>query len=352
MLKLELRRRDKPLGRYSFILPVALPIIFFLAYLPLLAAYGVSPLDALVESARVLANPGEIVRSFLRGLPILFPALGLAIVFRMSFWNIGAEGQLLMGLLIGSGTAIYVASGLPRSLLLLVSLAAAFAAGALWALPPALLRGFLGVNEVLSTLMLNYVATAIFNYMVEGPWRSTSSYGFIISPPLPDRARIGVIGSLALAALASIIIYVLMNHTKLGYEIKIVGSSYEAARHSGISYVRVAAVSMAICGGLAGIGGFMISSCMTGVLMEAQRMSPGYGYTAIIAAWLARLNPMIVPLASFFLGYVVELGDYFKLLYRLPSSSVMVLEGMLLLGVVLSEFIEKYTVMVRRSGRS
>lgn len=342
----ELRAVGIPvLAKYA--IPAVLVGVSFALYLLVLAAYGIKPADVLRTSAEVLTEPGGLKRSFVKALPILLSALGLALTFKMGFWNIGAEGQLLMGLLMGSGAAIFLAEGLPAPLTVLVMFAAAFAAGALWATPPALLRSTLGVNEVLTTLMLNYVAASIFNYLIHGPWRDPEAYGFIRSPPIPSEARLSPLGGAAIVLAATVSAVTILNHTRLGFEIRLVGSSYEAARAAGVSYTRVALLTMIISGGLAGLGGVMISSMMTGVLMEAERMSPGYGYTAIIAAWLARLNPIGVLASSLFLGYVVELGDNLKILYKLPSSSVMILEGVLLLAVIAAEFVERRWVGVR-----
>uniref|UniRef100_A0A7J3ZJE7 ABC transporter permease n=1 Tax=Fervidicoccus fontis TaxID=683846 RepID=A0A7J3ZJE7_9CREN len=326
----------------SYTMPVIATLIAFLIYSTLLyMSYGIDIGKLLNSWKDTLFTVGGWKRSLTRTLPILMPAVGLTLAFRMGFWNIGAEGQLLMGLLAGSGVAIFLAERLPQAVALLLMFIAAFSTGALWALLPAYLRGRLNVNEVLTTLMLNYVAASVFDFVVRGPWRDPSAYGFIKSPPLPEKTRLDVLIGFSLAALFAAAVYILQNYTVFGFEVRVVGSSYEVARAIGISYIKTAIKVMAMSGGLAGIGGLLISTVMTGVLMESARMTPGYGYTAIIAAWLARLNPVATVLSSFFLGFITDVGVLLETVYRVPASSIMVFEGMLLLAVVVSEPLEK-----------
>ena len=327
---------------FSYAIPAVAILAAFLVYSALIyVSYGVGIGELLSSWKDTLFTVGGWKRSLIRTLPILMPAIGLTLAFKMGFWNIGAEGQLLMGLLAGSGVAIFLSNKLPQVITLSLMFTAAFLAGALWALPPAYLRGRLNVNEVLTTLMLNYIAASVFDFVVRGPWRDPRAYGFIKSPPLPEETRLSALTGFVLAGLFVIAVYIILNYTVFGFEIRVVGSSYEVARASGISYTRTAIKAMAICGGLAGIGGLLISTVMTGVLMESARMSPGYGYTAIIAAWLARLNPIATMLSSFFLGFITEVGVLLESVYRVPASSIMVFEGMLLLAIVASEPLEK-----------
>ncbi len=285
---------------------------------------------------------------FINSLPVLFPALGLIVAFRMGFWNIGAEGQLLVGMAAATWVGVFLADRLPGASVLPAMVVAAFVAGALWAAGPALLRVWLGVNEVLTTLMLNYVAVHLVNYLVEYRWKDPRGFGFIRTPPLHESARMGAAEGAILVALAAGLVYFMLRYTRLGFELRIIGSSPKAARYAGISYAKVTLLAMLISGGLAGLGGMSVVAGLTGELMEAQRMSPGYGYTGIIAAWLGRLHPAAVVAASLFLGLIYERQSVLQATMRLGVGYTMLFNGLLLFAAISSTYLEK---RLREAGR-
>ncbi len=348
-MKIIIKRREETSVKSSILASIVLLLLAVLIYLSVFSLAGVPPTGILETMWDTLTSKGNLIRSLQRGLPILLPALGLIVVFKMGLWNIGAEGQLLMGLLAGSGIGIYLAPNLPGFLAVLLMLLTAFVAGGAWAFIPAYLRATIGANEILVTLMFNYVAVSVFNYVVAGPWRDPHGYGFIKTPMLDDKVRLSIYDGIALSILIALAIFLIMKYTKFGYEVRLMGANPVAARSAGVDPLKTSIIAMFISGGLAGIGGVMISSIITGVLMEAQSMSPGYGYTAIIAAWLARLDPWGTILSSFFLGYLMETGESLKIAYGLPASGVMVLEGLFLLAVAATVFFEKYTIEVKKT---
>ncbi len=285
---------------------------------------------------------------FVNSLPVLFPALGLIVAFRMGFWNIGAEGQLLVGMAAATWVGVFLADRLPGASVLPIMVAASFIAGALWAAGPAVLRTWLGVNEVLTTLMLNYVAIHLVNYLVEYRWKDPHGFGFIRTPPLHETARIGAAEGAVIVVLAAGLVYFLLKYTRLGFELRIIGSSPRAARYAGISYAKVTLLAMVISGGLAGLGGMSVVAGLTGELMEAQRMSPGYGYTGIIAAWLGRLHPVAVVVASLFLGLIYERQSVLQATMRLGVGYTMLFNGLLLFAAISSTYLER---RLREAGR-
>lgn len=327
-----MRERSRAL-RHAARVAAAFTAAFAIYAALLYALYGVHPIEILTSLGGVLATSKSLERSIVRSLPVAFSALGLVVAFKMGYWNIGAEGQLLVGMLVGTACAVTLSNEVDSRALALISLAAAAASGGLWALLPAYLRARLEVNEVLSTLMMNYVAAAIFDYIVRGPLRDPRAYGFIRSPPIPAQARLEISDALLVCVALSALVLVLLELTKYGYEVKVVGASRTVAEASGIDHRSLLAWMATLSGALAGLGGFVAASTMLGVLMESSRVSPGYGYTAIIAAWLANLHPALVLPASLLLGVIYEAGAYIEILHKVPVATTMVFQGVLLLAL-------------------
>ncbi len=344
MPRLRVARRTSPpsmaLRVEAFILPL---LVVFAIYAFLLEAWHVSVVKAVEIIGMQLASGDSLRRVFMASMPIFFPALGLVIAFRAGVWNIGAEGQLLLGMIGATWVALFANLGvltIPAMVLLAMLL------GALWALIPGLLRGLLGVNEVLTTLMLNYAAAYLLNYLVEEPWRDPHGYGFIKTREFPGRAEIGLTGIILLATILTVAVVVVARYMRIGFYMQVLGSGFKAATYAGASPLHLIVASMLMSGALAGVGGMIVVSGITGMLMEAGRMSPGYGYTAIIAAWLAGLNPIGVILSSLFLGLLVESGFALQSSLGLNVGATMLLEGLLLLAAAAYRFMEEYEVRV------
>ena len=248
---------------------------------------GAPPIDAFVVLfTEPFGSEFGISETLLTATPLLLCGLAVAMAYRVGLWNIGAEGQLYVGALAAAGVALHV--DVPSFLCLpLVVVVGAFA-GAIWAAVPAALKTHGRVNEVLSTLMLNYVAIAMVELMVYGPWKGPDLFPYTEYiaeswqlPTLLGRAHAGLVVAVVLAAL----LFWVLRYTTFGYEVRILGASPESARYAGIPAVSRSIAVMAVAGGLAGLAGaFEIS----GVVHRLQAsISPGYGYTAIIIAFLA-----------------------------------------------------------------
>ena len=319
-------------------------VLFLLVGVNPIAAYG-----AILDS---FTNPILLGNTIQRASPLLFAALGLTVVFRLNFWNVGAEGQIVMGGIAATGivTLHLVSGAIPDLLVLPTMFLASFFLGALYALVPALLKAKLQVNEILSTLMLNYIAILLGNYLVFGPWLDPAAHGFPNSRIFPPEAvipAIPVIGGstgFLVGIVAAVGIYFLMKRTTFGFELKVTGDSTKAAKYAGMSYTRIVSLAMAISGGLAGLGGLVLVSGIIGRMKED--FSAGYGYTSIIVAWLAGLNPLATVVAAFLFGGLLVSGTTLQVRLGLSSSTTNIFEALILIFVLASEFLKKYRVVM------
>jgi len=319
------------------------------------AAYGVNPVDAYSRIfTGAFGSPYGFSETIVKMLPIGLCAVGLTLAYRARVLNIGAEGQLIMGSMVATWVALY--SGLPQGLIITVMLLAGFIVGAAWALLPALLKSSLNINEVIVTLMMNYVSLRLLDYVVTGPWRGLTQWGFPQTDPFPSYARFPpIVGTrihyytLTLLLASTLILYVLMKKTSIGYEIRVVGGNPEAAKYAGISVNRSILLVMLVSGGLAGVAGVGEVAGIHGRLIRG--ISPGYGYTAIIPAWLGGLDPLATLIASFFISGLMVGGDAIQVSLRLPSSLVYVFNGVILLFIISSEVLARYRIVLKIGGR-
>ncbi|MBB6217200.1 simple sugar transport system permease protein [Anaerosolibacter carboniphilus] len=283
-------------------------------------------------------------------IPLLLAALGISIAFRMKLWNIGGEGQIYVGAIAASGVALKFGD-LPSYLLLPLMLMAGFIGGALWALVPAISRALWKTNETITTLMMNYVGILWVDYLVFGPWKDPKSFNFPITPAFSDAAVLPTFGKsrvhmgILIGLLLAGIIYILINKTVWGYEIRVAGENSEAARYAGIGVTRNIILALCISGGIAGIAGMTEVAGITHRLQS--NFSPGYGYSAIIIAWLARLNPIAAIVVSFLFGGLL-VGGYAVQTSGLPASTALMLQGLILFFILGGEFFTQYKVTIRK----
>lgn len=300
---------------------------------------------------RVFASPTGIALALTVSSPILLVSIGLAIAFRASFWNIGAEGQLYMGAFGATGVVFY-ANAMPPWLVLPAMFLGAFAAGAAWGIVPAILKVKLRVNEVLTSLMMVYIAILWVLYLVYGSWRDPKRLGFPITPMYPPEAVLPRIPltSIDVGIIFGIIIamgmYFLIKRSRIGFEIRVTGDSFGAARYAGISHLRTLLIVMTISGGLAGLAGLVIVSGQVRELRPA--ISPGYGFTGIIVAWLANLNILgVIPAAVLFGGLSVG-GDVLQTSLALPAAFTLVFEALIFIFVIAGEIFVRYRIRFTR----
>jgi simple sugar transport system permease protein len=286
-----------------------------------------------------------------KATPLILAGLGVAIAFRMRLWNIGAEGQLFMGAWATAGVALFwLPPETPRPLMFAAMTIAGFAAGAAWGAIPGFLKAKLGVNEIISSLMLTYVAFHFVNYFVYGPW---AAGGFGLTAPFPRTAWFprltdygetipalrGMTAHLGIfyGLIAAVILYVVFKYSKWGYELKVIGDNPNAARYAGINLARNIILTMIVSGGLAGLAGM---SELAGVVHRLQEhFSPGYGFTAIIVAWLARLNPLAIVLVSCLFGGLLVGGDVIQ-----PAGIPLMIQGIILFCVISADTLTRYRI--------
>jgi general nucleoside transport system permease protein len=351
-LRLE-RRTSVPLPQRILILTLAVLLGAISGGL-LVQATGYSAVtaaSAILEGSFGGSYP--ISQTLAASIPLATIALGTAVAFRVQLWNIGGEGQFYMGAFAATGVELVGGpAGWPTPLLLGAMLLAGFVGGAAWALVPAYLRAWHGVNEIITTLMLNYVAILWVNFLVYGPWKDPNGHNFPMSPRFPDNATFVRIGDGQLHAgvfvpiIAAVVLLFALTRTSWGYELRVVGENVEAARYAGINVRRTMLSAMLVSGGMAGVAG-MVQVAGIIHLLNGQ-LSNSYGYTAIIIAWLARLHPIAVLIVSVLFGALVN-GGYAVSQEGIPQALGAVLQGTILFFVLgIGDLLTRYRVRVIR----
>ncbi|MEN8098061.1 MAG: ABC transporter permease [Chloroflexota bacterium] len=299
---------------------------------------------------------GGISDILVQATPLILVGLACSVAFSMRLWNIGAEGQFFIGAFAASAIVLtpIVPPDAPRWVFLPVMLLAGFIGGALWGFVPGFLKAKFNINEVITTLMLNYIAVEWNNYFIFGVW---SEGGFQMSPRFPkaawlprlaDYAReipqfsgITIHLGLLIGPIAAIIVWYIIYRSRWGYEIRLAGDNPKAARYAGTPIVRNIILAMMLSGGLAGIAGM---AQIGGVVRRLQgSISPGYGFTGIIIAWLAKLNPFVVIIVSILFGTLTLAG---REIGRAGLS--MLIQGIILFALIASEFLLRYRVRIER----
>jgi ABC-type uncharacterized transport system permease subunit len=288
-----------------------------------------------------------IAETLVAATPLILTGLAVAVAARMLLWNIGAEGQLFLGATFASALALNFA-GWPRPLLLTGMVIAAAVGGAAWALGPALLRVRFGVNEIITTLMLNYVAILLVDYLVHGAWRDPGSSGFPLSKPFGESATLPVIvaetrlhAGFVLALAAATVLWIMLRNTRFGYEVRAIGESPAAARYAGMPTGRNVVAVMLLSGALAGLAGM---GEVAGIVHRIQPdISVAYGYTGILVAALARFSPPGVVLVGILFG-ALQVGGFSLQTAGAPASIVGILMGSILFVAIGAEFLARFRV--------
>lgn len=277
-------------------------------------------------------------------IPLALVGLGLAVSFTSKLINIGGEGQIYAGGIVGSLVAIYCGF-LPGAVLIPFMLVAAFLAGILWALVPAVLRTFCRVDEVITTLMLNYVGLWLLDFLVRGPLTDPASPGVEQSMPFAPASKLPIvipgtrIGLGFLIVLVTVgLVYILLWKTVRGYEFRAMGVNPEASRYGGIDLIYNTMAPLLFSGGLAGLAGIVELAGVQGRLVAG--FSPGYGYTAIAVALLARLNPGGVLLSAFLFATLLVGGDAMQYDLGVPTYLSMVMQAAIVILTICGDAIK------------
>ena len=348
-MKISLEARPAP----SRSAVVAAPLIATLATLcvgfVVFSALGKNPLVAFdAFFIAPIATRYGVAELLLKASPLMLIATGLAIGYRANVWNIGAEGQLTLGALAGGGVALAVGDAeLSPALLLPTMFVAGAAAGMLWAAIPAWLRTRFNANEILTSLMLVYVATLLLSWLVHGPWRDPEGFNFpqskmfganaMLPIVLPEtRLNAGLLVALAIVALA----WLFVRRHVVGFEMRVAGLSPDAANYAGISWRRNIWLGMLAGGACAGLAGVSEAAGPIGQLLPS--MSPGYGFAAIIVAFVGRRHPAGIALASLLMSLLYLGGESAQVNLALPSAVTGLFEGTLLFFLLAADVLVNY----------
>ena len=286
---------------------------------------------------------------------LLCISLAVTPAFRMRFWNIGAEGQVLMGCLASAACMICLKDAMPNGLLIAVMLAASLLAGAVWALIPAFFKAKWNTNETLFTLMMNSVATQLVAYFVI-IWESPKGSGTIgvinLNTTVGWLPKVGpsqyFLNILVVAAL-TLLMYLYLNYTKHGYEIAVVGESERTARYVGIKVGKVILRTMLLSGAVCGVAGFLLVSGTNHTLTTS--LAGGQGFTAVMVSWLAKFNPIFMVFTSFLIVFLSRGAGEISTVFGLNQSFSDILTGIILFFIIGCEFFISYKLSFRKSAK-
>ncbi len=352
-MNIKFERRLEKSRTAVFLVPLVSFMLALVFGALLLLAFGIKPLEAfrvMVDGS--LGSQYAITETLVKSIPLMLTGLSVSIAFRMLFWNIGAEGQLALGGVAAAYVALFLSDSIPDFLTIPTMVVFGMAAGALWALIPALLKAYLNVNEILTTLMMNYIAILLVEYLYLGPWRDPEGFGFPGSAPFPEeailprlvgRVHLGIIFALIAAA----IVWLIMSRMKWGYEIRLIGENPRAAKYAGISTTRNMIMVMLLSGALSGLAGMAEVSGIARRLYQG--LTAGYGYTAIIVSWLASLNPIAVLFVSLFMAALTVGGDQLQVAMGIPAAVALVLQGAILFFVLGGWVFINYRIRIIRT---
>ena len=346
MIRPVLVRREAPLrGGQPLSFAIGLVVALTIGIVLLMGA-GHDPLVVYERMfVAALGDPDSWAVTLNRAVPLGLAGLAVAIAGSMGLWNIGAEGQILVGAVFAAGVA-RVGEGWSGPVLLMAMLAGGAVGGGLWALGPAVARAKIGVNEILTTLMLNEVALRLIQWLIHGPWKDPDSYNFPLAPMLPEqghlptlfgRAHIGVVVAVAVIALFAVAV----NRTAWGFELRVAGSSGATARYAGISLERKILTVLMLSGAVAGLAGGSELAGTADRLTEG--ISNGFGFAGIIVAALALMRPSGVAAVALLFG-AVQIGGQSIQTLGVSSSVSTILQALILFGAIGAGVLSRYQV--------
>lgn len=305
-----------------------------------LTAYGYILKGAFIGSKR---NPlSSIQATIIFTIPLTIVSLGLSLAYKMKFWNIGGEGQIIIGAVCATYFALFH-SYLPKPILLIIMFAVGALGGGIWALIPALFKVRFNTNETLFTLMLNYIGLYIIKYLENGPWRATP--GFANIAKIDESARLPQISGIHIGWIFAVFligfIYFYLYHTKHGYEISVVGESQPTAHYAGMNVKTIILRTILLSGAICGIAGMIQVAGIDYTLSTG--VSGGVGFEGITVAWLAQLNPFVIAVVSFVFSVLEKGSRVMQTELGLSAASTGVLQGIILFFFLGCEFFVRYT---------
>lgn len=291
--------------------------------------------------------------AIIKAIPLIVTSLGISVAFKMKFWNIGAEGQIIMGAFGATYFALFF-NELPSIVLIPLMMVAAIVAGGLWALIPAFFKAQFGTNETLFTLMMNYIALKWINYLQYGPWKDPKALGFGKIAMFKDNALMpklfGIHIGWIIAIILVVMMYIFINKTKRGYEIQVIGESENTARYAGMNVKKIILSSLFLSGALCGLVGMFQVSGVNGTL--TYQVANGVGYTAIITTWLASLSAPLIVIVCFLFAVLQQGGTFIQTAFQIPASAAQLIQGLILFFVLGSEFFIQYRLFLKDKNTS
>lgn len=360
-MRIELARRPQPSTLFSALSPFLALILTMIFGAIAFAFMGKDPLHALyVFFVEPLFDIWSWHELLVKAAPLILIAVGLCLCYLSNNWNIGAEGQFIAGAIAGSALPVLFPDFQSWAVLPLMMLMG-MAGGAAYAAIPALLKVRFNTNEILTSLMLVYVAQLFLDWLVRGPWRNPEGYNFPETRQFNDAAILPEIWSASgrahwgfvFALVAAVAVWFLLSRTLKGFEIKMIGQSPRAGRFAGFSAGKLTFFVFAVSGALSGLAGIAETSGAIGQLRPV--ISPGYGFTAIIVAFLGRLNPLGTIAAGLVLALSYLGGEAAQVSIGISEKSARVFQGMILFFVLACDTLIHYRIRLvvgRRTGKA
>lgn len=345
------KRLDVPRALVILLPLVAVMIAFALSGI-LIAITGANPIEAYKTMWNgAFGTTYSLSETIVSSIPLMLAGLGVGIAAHAKLWNIGGDGQIMMGAFAASGLALFYPD-LPRPILIGGMMILGFIAGGLWAVIASLPRIYMGINEIITTMMFNFIAGFWVNYIVQGPWRDPVLVAFPFTAQFTKAAwlprffgtRIHL--GLVIALVAAVIIAFLLYRSKWGYELRVIGGSLKSANYAGINIKRNLLLAMLLSGGLAGLAGM---AEVTGILHRLQDgIATGAGFSAFILVALATGNPFGIIVTGFLLGALLTGGTSAQTM-GVPPQIADILQGLILFLALASSFFTRYRLKFDRS---
>ena len=318
----------------------------------IIAVMGHNPLNVYYSMLEgCLGTSHRIKQTIITAIPLVVTAVGIGIAFRMKFWNIGAEGQILMGGCFATFAALYF-KNLSAIVLLPTMILLSAIGGGIWALIPAILKAKFNTNETIVTLMMNYIALKWVVFLQYGPWKDPNAMGFPKIANFTDDAILpklfGVHIGWLIALILVVVIYYFINHTKIGYEIQVLGESENTAKYAGMNVRKIILIAMMMSGAICGLTGMIQASAVNNTL--TMDLTAGVGYTAIIIAWLSNLKTPWMVVVSILFAILTQGASYIQTVYQIPQAAAEVIQGIILFCILGSQFFINYKVHVKEAA--
>lgn len=346
---IRITKRDN-LSRKKEILITLLAIVLSIVFAGIiLLIFGLNPFEIFKEIIMGSVGTGlRVKQTIVKAVPLIITSMGIIVAFKMKFWNIGAEGQILIGGACSAAVMIYAGDKMPTGLLLIVMFVASALGGMIWGMIPAVFKANWNTNETLFTLMLNYVAMQVVTYCIvfwENP-KGSNTVGIINQATkggwLPELFGQKYGWNVVIVLILTVGMFIYLKYCKQGYEIAVVGESENTARYAGIQVKKVIIRTMAISGAICGIAGFVIVSGASHTISTAT--AGGRGFTAIIVAWLSKFNTFIMVAVSFGIVFMDQGAVQIATQYGLNENASNVLLGIILFFLIGAEFFINYRV--------